>query len=121
MKSVCTLILAFTVTISTFVQVSHAAQRRSVAFNHVTVIDVTGKSPLLDMTVVVSGNRIVAFGKAGRVRVPRNARVIDATGKFLIPGLWDMHIHLSPATELAIPALIANLSLIHISEPTRPY
>ncbi len=108
MKSVCTLISTFIVTISTFAQVSHAAQPRSIVFNHVTVIDVAGELPLPDMTVIVSGNRIAALGRAGSIRVPRNAQVIDATGKFLIPGLWDMHIHLSLATELAIPVLIAN-------------
>lgn len=108
MKSVCTLTLAVIMTISTFAQISPATQPRSLVFNHVTVIDVTGKPPLPDMTVVVSGNRIAAHGRAGRVRLPRNAQVIDATGKFLIPGLWDMHIHLSLATELAVPLLIAN-------------
>lgn len=108
MKSVCTLTLAAIVTISTLARVGRAAQPRSIVLNHVTVIDATGNSPLPDMTVVVSGNRIAALGRAGRVRVPRNARVVDATGKFLIPGLWDMHVHLSLATELAMPALIAN-------------
>jgi hypothetical protein len=58
--------------------------------------------------VVVSGERITAVGRAGTVRVPRGALVVEAAGKFLIPGLWDMHVHLSTATELALPALVAN-------------
>ncbi|HVF27019.1 MAG TPA: amidohydrolase family protein [Pyrinomonadaceae bacterium] len=108
MKLVYSLILTFVVNISTFTQISNAAQSRSIVLRNVTVIDATGSPPLPNMTVVISGNRIVALGRTERVRVPRNAQVINGTGKFLIPGLWDMHIHLSLATELVIPALIAN-------------
>ncbi len=45
-------------------------------------------------TVVVQGNRIVAVGPDGKVEVPAGAEVIDAKGKTLLPGLWDMHTHL---------------------------
>jgi Amidohydrolase family len=45
------------------------------------------------MTVVIIGDRITSVGKSGRVRVPANAKIIDAAGKYLIPGLWDMHVH----------------------------
>ncbi|MHC4203477.1 MAG: amidohydrolase family protein [Planctomycetota bacterium] len=62
-------------------------------FTHVTVIDATGAPAKSDMMVVVRGDRIEALGKTGKLAVPRNAQVVDATGKFLIPGLWDMHIH----------------------------
>lgn len=74
-------------------QVNHASQSSSLAFNHVTVIDMKGGQPKPDMTVVIQGNRIAAVGKAARVRIPKNAQIIDGTGKFLIPGLWDMHVH----------------------------
>jgi len=43
--------------------------------------------------VVVEGERIARVEAAGGARAPKAARVIDGTGKFLIPGLWDMHIH----------------------------
>ena len=46
-----------------------------------------------DTTVVVSGNRIQAVGRDGEVQVPAGMRVIDARGKTLLPGLWDMHTH----------------------------
>jgi imidazolonepropionase-like amidohydrolase len=45
-------------------------------------------------TVVLSGNRIQAVGRDGEVQVPAGAEVIDAAGKTLMPGLWDMHAHL---------------------------
>jgi hypothetical protein len=65
------------------------------AFTHVTVIDATGSAPQLDMTVVIENNRISIIGKSRNVRVPRAARVVNGKGKFLIPGLWDMHVHIS--------------------------
>ena len=82
------------------------AQNRSLVFRNVTVIDMRSKQPQPNMTVVISGNQILKIGK--NLKIPRNAEVIDASGKFMIPGLWDMHIHLSFATELALPALVAN-------------
>ena len=86
---------------------------KPLAITHVTVIDVTAAAPQPDMTVIINGNRITALGKANKVRVPQGAQVIDATGKFLIPGLWDMHIHLTviPDQEvtrnLIAPLLVA--------------
>jgi hypothetical protein len=61
-----------------------------------------------DMTVVITGDRIANLGKTGKMRIPKGAQVIDGAGKFLIPGLWDMHMHLSLTTEVTLPAFIAN-------------
>jgi imidazolonepropionase-like amidohydrolase len=49
---------------------------------------------LAGTTVVVSGNRIQAVGRDGEVPVPAGAEILDAKGKMLLPGLWDMHQHL---------------------------
>src|SRR3954462_1112340 len=95
-------------------QTESVAQSESLAFIHVTVIDMTGAPPKPDMTVVVVGSQIAALGKTGKVRPPKNARVIDATGKYLIPGLWDMHIHVfnnvsgRAPNEYYFPLFIAN-------------
>lgn len=62
-------------------------------FTHVTVLDVAGGTALPDRTVVITGDRITELGKSAEIRTPQGAQVIDATGKFLIPGLWDMHVH----------------------------
>ena len=72
---------------------ARAAQDRAIAFTHVMVIDGTGSEPNLEQTVVVSGDRIAALGDASELSIPEGARVIDGTGKVLIPGLWDMHVH----------------------------
>jgi hypothetical protein len=63
----------------------------SIVFTHVTIIDVNGSAPKRDATVVITGDRISAIGD--NIPVPAGAQVVDATGKFLIPGLWDMHVH----------------------------
>ena len=78
-----------------------------VAFTHVTVIDMTGAPSKRDRTVVISGNRIAQVGSPGSTKIPRNARVVDAAGKFLIPGLWDMHVHFGE-TERSFPLFVAN-------------
>jgi imidazolonepropionase-like amidohydrolase len=70
-------------------------QQRPIVFTHVTVIDGTGVQPQPDRTIVITGQQISALGKTGSVAIPDGAQVIDANGKFLIPGLWDMHVHIS--------------------------
>ena len=77
-----------------------------VAITHVTVIDATGAPARPDMTVVIVGDRITQLDPADKARVPKNARAVDATGKFLIPGLWDMHVHWPQKDYL--PLFIAN-------------
>ncbi len=68
----------------------------------------TGEQPKPNMAVVISGNRIVEIGKS--VKIPPNAQIIDASGKFLIPGLWDMHVHPLPSSrwEWASRLQVAN-------------
>jgi len=93
MRNIFALLLIVLLPPSLIAQVSQTAQNPSIVFNHITVIDVTGAPSKSDMTVIITGNLISAIGKTGKIRVPKNAQVIDAAGKFLIPGLWDMHIH----------------------------
>jgi cytosine/adenosine deaminase-related metal-dependent hydrolase len=52
-------------------------------------------------TVVIHGERIVAVGPDASVHAPRGATIVDATGKSVIPGLWDMHGHLFKGSELS--------------------
>jgi imidazolonepropionase-like amidohydrolase len=65
----------------------------SIVLTHVTVIDTTGGPAQSDMTVVIDGDRITRVDKKHHGKVPKMATEIDATGKYLIPGLWDMHVH----------------------------
>ena len=86
-----------------------AQNRRAgvLALTHVTVIDMTGAPPKPDMTVVIEGNRITSIAHSRKMRIPQSAEVINATGKFLIPGLWDMHVHFTEV-ERSFPLFIAN-------------
>jgi imidazolonepropionase-like amidohydrolase len=64
-----------------------------VAIAHVTVLDVRDGSTEADMTVLILGGRISVVGSSKDTPLPKQARVINGQGKFLIPGLWDMHVH----------------------------
>ena len=74
--------------------VATAQSRTTTAITNVTVIDVEAGREIPSQTVVITGDRIDSAGPAKGARVPRGATTIDGTGKFLIPGLWDMHAHL---------------------------
>ena len=65
-----------------------------VAFTNVTVIPMDRERTLSGQTVIVRGDRIAEIGPANRVRVPDGATRIDGTGKFLMPGLAEMHAHI---------------------------
>jgi imidazolonepropionase-like amidohydrolase len=58
-----------------------------------TLIDGNGGPPIPDAAVVIRKGRFVSVGPRGKVRIPRDAEVIDAKGKTILPGLWDMHAH----------------------------
>ncbi len=85
--------VAFRVCLGVSLLIGTRALPQSIAIEHVTVIDATGSAPAADRTVVVQGDRILSIGPAKKARVPKDAAVIDGRGKFLIPGLWDMHVH----------------------------
>jgi cytosine/adenosine deaminase-related metal-dependent hydrolase len=70
------------------------AQDNVIAFTNVTVIPMDRERVLRDQTVVVRGERIAEIGPAGRVRVPRGATVVDGSGKYLLPGVGEMHAHI---------------------------
>ena len=80
------------------------------AISDVTVIDATGAPARPNMTVIITGDSITKIGKTGKVAIPKNAQTIDGRGKFLIPGLWDMHVHtvLEGLPETYFPLFIAN-------------
>src|SRR5215469_8270106 len=88
-------------------QVPPSQSDKTFVLLHVTVIDATGAVAKPDMSVVIDGGRIVELDRTGRVRLPKDALVVDASGKFLIPGLWDMHVH-EWNKEVFFPLFLAN-------------
>lgn len=111
MRKIIALLLIILLPTLLVAQTKSTAQSKPLVFTHATVIDMTGAKPKLNMTVVIEGNHISTIGKTGKVRVPKDAQIIDATGKFLIPGLWDMHAHSiseKGTREIFFPLEIAN-------------
>ncbi|HET9728798.1 MAG TPA: amidohydrolase family protein, partial [Acidimicrobiia bacterium] len=89
--------------------VSLAAALQLVAITHVTVVDVEHGTTRPDVTVLVNGDRIAAVGPAARLSVPAGARTIYGRGKWLIPGLWDMHVHsVVPTGRQLLSLYVAN-------------
>src|SRR5215469_3431225 len=97
-----------------------ANSAKSLAFTSITVIDGTGSSAKPNSTVVIENGRIRQIGAAGRVLIPDGARIVNGAGKFLIPGLWDAHVHIDSlvganpaladrlARRIQLPLLVAN-------------
>ena len=86
----------------------------SLVFTHVTIADVASGALEKDMYVIVTGDRIEQVGTKHHVKIPKDGKIIDATGKFMIPGLWDMHVHSffddrgKAGRDVTLPLFIAN-------------
>ena len=78
----------------------------TVVIENVTVVDVAAGIVRPHLSAIIEGERIVAVGPQGSLKVPLNARVVDGTGRYLSPGLWDMRVQLrNPDRQL--PAFLA--------------
>jgi imidazolonepropionase-like amidohydrolase len=80
---------------------------QALVIQNVSVIDAVNPIVLPNKTVVIIGNRIKAIGEKDKVSIPAKARIINGKGKYLIPGLWDSHVHLSSA-EYSLPLFVVN-------------
>jgi imidazolonepropionase-like amidohydrolase len=93
---------------------ANTAPPAALVITHVTVIDVTRGTLNKDQTVEIRDGRIASVRPSDGATAAEDARVIDGSGKFLIPGLWDMHIHtffgdwVPGGREVTLPLLLAN-------------
>jgi imidazolonepropionase-like amidohydrolase len=96
-----------------------AGPTQSLVLHNVNIIDVRSGKILPDRTVIVSPaqgslSRISTIAPSNSAKIPANATLVDAHGLYLIPGLWDMHVHLAfgdwfPGAEhITLPLLVAN-------------
>ncbi len=108
LRDVCAVALVLTPLISTIVCAQQASPLLPLVVDDVTVVDVVKGSLVPGQRVVIMGNRIRAVGKMGAGQPPAGARVIDARGKYMIPGLWDMHVHVWAYPHVFHPLFIAN-------------
>lgn len=75
----------------------------------VNIVDGSAAEVRTEQTVVVQGNRIVQVGPAAATPVPAQARVVTTPGLYLVPGLWDLHVHLTvPAGREVLSLYVAN-------------
>lgn len=75
---------------------------------HAAVVDVRDGTVLSDQTIFVEGSRVVAIAPSSRSPSPPGARVVDGSGRFVIPGLWDSHVHSAASTSWHFPILVAH-------------
>ena len=86
----------------------------NVVISHVTVINPGNSSVAADRTVVIEGAKITSIAPSAGFPIPEGARVLDAHGQYLIPGLWDMHVHSAfgdwfpGGREVILPLFVAN-------------
>jgi hypothetical protein len=79
-----------------YARLAHELARRPnhpVAVEHVRIFDSEQAAIRSDQTVFIQGERITSVGPSGTVNVPKDAEIVDGTGKTLVPGLFDMHAH----------------------------
>ena len=98
--------------LSTLAGAEPKAAPKTLIFTNVNVINMR-EGGVAPMTVVIKKGQIVGLAKVGFVVEDRDIQIINATGKYMIPGLWDMHVHSAFATapwdeKVIYPLYIAN-------------
>jgi imidazolonepropionase-like amidohydrolase len=96
----------FLALVSPYIQAIDSPQ--TVAIVGGTVVDLSGKSHIENAVVLVKGERITAVDSAANVEIPAEAKQVDARGKWLIPGLMNMHVHLGLVLPGKMKAELAN-------------
>ena len=91
-----------------FAQQHRPSTTSALAVTHVNVIDVKDGTIHQDMTVLILDDSIAKINKSDSVKTTKGMQIINASGKYLLPGLWDMHVHLSWTSASALPTLVAN-------------
>jgi imidazolonepropionase-like amidohydrolase/ketosteroid isomerase-like protein len=100
-------LLPIVLCVTAVAQNSSTITHAPIYITHVVVIDTETGREAPDQTVIVSGGKIAEIRDSGRTSVAVNASIVDGKGKYLIPGLWDMHVH-TWDYESTYPLYIAN-------------
>ncbi|MEW5916450.1 MAG: hypothetical protein AB1762_08595, partial [Gemmatimonadota bacterium] len=106
--TVLTTVALFTSCVS--IQKAASTADADLAIARVTIVDVERGRLLRDQSILVKGDRIVAVASSS-AGLPGNARVVDGSGKYVIPGLWDMHAHIGATANpllLEMPLFTAH-------------
>jgi len=91
----------------------------SAAFVNVNVVPMESESVLAGQTVVTQQGRITAMGPANSTLIPDGATVIEGHGRYLMPGLADMHVHLEGREEFGDAPLFLAYGITNVMNPPR--
>jgi imidazolonepropionase-like amidohydrolase len=89
------------------ISAAQSTSATAIAIRHVTVVDVSSGSLIGDQDVVIAGDRIASVEPSTDNAIQGVSQIVEGRGKYLIPGLWDCHIHLSWTTASTLPLLTA--------------
>src|SRR6185295_5379379 len=87
-------------------QKKEAAEPHTYAFVNVNVVPMDTERVITEQTVIVRGEKIIQIGPSQKTKIPQTAIRIDGSGKYLMPGLVDMHVHLRDYAEPDMAALL---------------
>jgi len=96
-----------------FSALAQLASAQSLTITHATLLNLTDGRTRPDVTVTIEGNRIAGIARSTKTTL-RVGQIVDASGQYLIPGLWDMHTHVyfddtaADGTDLILPLFLAN-------------
>src|SRR5439155_27060448 len=86
-------VIAFCLLLTPLSTAQHKPAPALIVITHATVINPGTSSVQANRTIVITGDHITSVSDTAKFQSPKIARVIDATGQYLIPGLWDMNVH----------------------------
>ncbi|MBX0332345.1 amidohydrolase family protein [Pontibacter sp. HSC-14F20] len=90
-----------------------SSRDREVVFRSVNIIPMDKEQVIEDQTVVVKDGKITAIGSPGKVKHSKNAHIVDGTGKYLMPGLAEMHAHVPPVDNMEQMKEVLQLFSLH--------
>jgi imidazolonepropionase-like amidohydrolase len=104
---------AFALTLLVAPLLAAAAQQHEdnapvLAITGATVLNVRTGEHIRNAVLIIEDDRIASVGQRSQVRIPRTARVVDASGRWIIPGLFDMHVHGSSRLDVPLELYVAN-------------
>ena len=111
-KSISFLLIGFLVLFASAEQKEPKEKPKSLVITNARLIDGTGAPPVSNAVIVISGGEFTTVGEAGKVPVPEDAEVIDVSGKTVIPGLIDAHMHMTSFAPSKYDTELTNDSIM---------
>jgi imidazolonepropionase-like amidohydrolase len=104
----CLSFLLFATILSACSPPKNLSTPNKIAIADVTIVDVETGSLYANQTVLIQDDLIIEISPANKAKIPKGTHIVNASGKYIIPGLWDMHTHLEAAGKEVLPVFLAN-------------